>query len=60
MYMDFARELLEARRYGKYVRIPTALLPPLWLAFVPVPSNSGKIHSDVSGGRLGILGALGI
>lgn len=47
MFMDFAKELLEGRGYGDYSRIPTATLPPLWLAFVKDPSNSGKIHSDV-------------
>mmetsp|Transcript_105739 Transcript_105739/g.341064 ORF Transcript_105739/g.341064 Transcript_105739/m.341064 type:complete len:627 (-) Transcript_105739:39-1919(-) len=47
MYMDFAEELLETRGYGDYQRLPCKNLPPLWLAYLPDPSNSGKIHSDV-------------
>lgn len=37
MFMDFDRKLLEARGHGDYSRIPTAVLPPLWLAYVQVP-----------------------
>mmetsp|Transcript_1685 Transcript_1685/g.5771 ORF Transcript_1685/g.5771 Transcript_1685/m.5771 type:complete len:215 (+) Transcript_1685:474-1118(+) len=47
MYMDFAEELVEPRGYGRYERLPAENLPPLWLAYLPDPSNSGKIHSDV-------------
>jgi glucuronokinase len=48
MYMDFARHLLETRGYGQYERLATALLPPLFVAYVADPGGeSGKIHSDV-------------
>merc|ERR1719433_2562100 len=47
MYMDFAQELIESRSYSDYQRLPAKNLPPLWLAYLPDPSNSGKIHSDV-------------
>lgn len=45
--MDFEQSLIESRGYGEYRRIPTSNLPPLWLAYLSDPSNSGKIHSDV-------------
>jgi glucuronokinase len=47
MYMDFDRQLMESRGYGRYERLDTALLPPMYLAYVIDPSDSGKIHSDV-------------
>ncbi|MHB9132161.1 MAG: mevalonate kinase family protein [Armatimonadota bacterium] len=47
MYMDFDRALMESRGYGNYERIDRALLPPMYLAYVLDPSDSGKIHSDV-------------
>ena len=47
MYMDFAQALLEERGYGEYVRLPIEHLPPLWLAYLSDPSNSGKMHNDV-------------
>mmetsp|Transcript_30139 Transcript_30139/g.84930 ORF Transcript_30139/g.84930 Transcript_30139/m.84930 type:complete len:639 (-) Transcript_30139:115-2031(-) len=47
MYMDFAEEYVKNRGYGEYTRLPVENLPPLWLAYLPDPSNSGKIHSDV-------------
>ncbi len=47
MYMDFDRKLMEERGYGNYQRIDAALLPPLFLAYVEDPSDSGVIHSDV-------------
>merc|ERR1711920_758178 len=47
MYMDFAQSFVETRGYGEYSRLPCSALPPLWLAYVCNPSNSGKIHSDV-------------
>lgn len=33
MYMDFQRELLESRGYGKYERIDSERLPPLYIAY---------------------------
>ncbi|MHB0938057.1 MAG: mevalonate kinase family protein [Armatimonadota bacterium] len=47
MYMDFDRELMTGRGYGHYERIDRSLLPPLYLAYVLDPSDSGVIHSDV-------------
>jgi len=47
MYMDFNRQLMEERGYGSYERIDATLLPPLFLAYVEDPSDSGVIHSDV-------------
>lgn len=47
MYMDFNRELMTGRGYGAYERIDRTLLPPLFLAYVLDPSDSGVIHSDV-------------
>ena len=47
MYMDFDRALMETRGYGRYERIDPELMPPLFLAYVLDPSDSGKIHSDV-------------
>ncbi|XP_043195187.1 glucuronokinase 1-like [Amphibalanus amphitrite] len=49
VYMDFSRELMESRGYGEY-RYLTAggPLPPLFLAYLADPSDSGKMHSDIS------------
>lgn len=47
VFMDFARELMEARGYGEYVPMDPRLLPRLFLAWADNPSDSGKIHSDV-------------
>lgn len=47
LYMDFDQQLMEERGYGRYERIDLDLLPPLFLAYVLDPSDSGVIHSDV-------------
>ena len=47
MYMDFSKDVMEGQGHGNYDRLPTENLPPLWLAYLSDPSNSGKIHSDV-------------
>eukprot|EP00667_Euglena_gracilis_P006180 EG_transcript_6230 len=47
LYMDFDRQLLDSRKYGNYERLDLKYAPPLWLAFCPDPSDSGRIHSDV-------------
>jgi len=47
MYMDFDKALMTGRGYGQYERLDRALLPPLFLAYVLEPSDSGVIHSDV-------------
>ena len=47
VYMDFDRALLESRGYGEYESLTPSSLPPLFLAYVMQPSDSGKFHSDV-------------
>lgn len=47
VYMDFDRRLLDERGYGVYEPLDAATLPPLFLAFVSTPKESGKVHSDV-------------
>lgn len=36
MFMDFNQELLQTQGHGDYTRIPTNVLPPLWLGYVRV------------------------
>lgn len=52
MYMDFRTDLLEERGYGEYERLPTSLLPPLWLAFVMVMAVP-KTHAQSEDGTRG-------
>ena len=40
--MDFNKELMKSRGYGEYEQLDTANVPPLWLAYVGDPSDSGK------------------
>ncbi|HQE61859.1 MAG TPA: hypothetical protein PLV10_06280 [Candidatus Latescibacteria bacterium] len=47
VYMDFDRELLLHRGYGRYVQLDPRSVPPLFLAYVNRPKDSGKAHSDV-------------
>ena len=47
VFMDFERAHLQATGRGKYERLPIELAPPLWLAYLADPSDSGKIHNDV-------------
>jgi glucuronokinase len=47
VYMDFDKEQMERQGHGTYTRVDPALLPPLFLAYVLNPSDSGAIHSDV-------------
>eukprot|EP00054_Salpingoeca_dolichothecata_P033379 m.267373 g.267373 ORF g.267373 m.267373 type:complete len:607 (+) comp33111_c0_seq1:72-1892(+) len=47
VYMDFDPEIMKKQGYGIYERIPIEKAPPLWIAYLPRPSDSGKIHSDV-------------
>ncbi len=47
MYMDFDRQYLTERGYGEYIRMPQSTIPPLFVAYVLDPSESGFIHSDV-------------
>ena len=49
VYMDFSRELMESRGYGQYEYLtPGGALPPLFLAYLANPSDSGKMHSDIN------------
>ena len=48
VYMDFARELMEARGYGEYERLDPELLPPIYLAYRTSLSEGTEIfHSNV-------------
>lgn len=46
--MDFDREYLAEHGHGRYRRMPIALLPPLYLAWIPhATTTSGKAHNVV-------------
>ncbi|KAI9021437.1 ribosomal protein S5 domain 2-type protein, partial [Phycomyces nitens] len=45
--MDFEKEHMETHGYGKYTILDHSTLPPLWLAYVANPEDSGKVHSTV-------------
>lgn len=47
VYMDFSEELMTRQGHGNYIPMDINDLPPLWLAYVSDPSDSGKIHSTV-------------
>jgi len=47
VYMDFSEELTKKQGHGNYHKLDISLLPPLYLAYAPIPSDSGKIHSTV-------------
>ena len=47
VFMDFSKDLMEKQGYGNYESLSSASLPPLWLAYIADPSDSGKIHSNV-------------
>ena len=47
VYMDFSKDLMEGQGYGNYEALPLNSFPPLWLAYITDPSDSGKIHSTV-------------
>lgn len=47
VYMDFDPQHMERQGYGIYEEMPLSLLPPLYLAWTSVPSESGKMHNDV-------------
>lgn len=46
VYMDF-NETQMKKGHGLYEKLPVSCLPPLWLAYLSDPSDSGKIHSTV-------------
>ena len=47
VYMDFNAEYMAAHGHGRYERLPISALPPLYLAYTSVPSESGKMHNLV-------------
>lgn len=47
VFMDFSQQLMETQRHGCYQHMSPEGLPPLWLAYLADPSDSGKIHSNV-------------
>lgn len=48
VYMDFSKDLLERDGHGYYEPMDLSVLPPLYLAYLDEPSDSGKIHSLVA------------
>lgn len=47
VYMDFSKNLMDEQGYGNYASMDMSDLPPLWLAYLSDPSDSGRIHSNV-------------
>jgi glucuronokinase len=48
VYMDFARELMEARGYGEYERLDPALLPDIYVAYRTSLSEGTEVfHNNV-------------
>ena len=48
VFMDFDKALVEAKGYGRYERIDTALLPNLYIAYDPNRAEvSGKYHKKL-------------
>lgn len=47
VYMDFARDTMEAQGFGDYERLDSRLLPRLFLAHLQAGSESGKVHSNL-------------
>ncbi|HUQ95090.1 MAG TPA: hypothetical protein VM120_25660 [Bryobacteraceae bacterium] len=48
VYMDFRRDLMEARGYGDYEQLDPALLPPMYLAYRTSLSEGTEIfHSNI-------------
>ncbi|OAD74978.1 hypothetical protein PHYBLDRAFT_111376 [Phycomyces blakesleeanus NRRL 1555(-)] len=45
--MDFEKDHMQTHGYGKYTILDHSTLPPLWLAYVASPEDSGKVHSTV-------------
>ncbi|KAJ8034154.1 Glucuronokinase 1 [Holothuria leucospilota] len=48
VHMDFSENVLKQYGHGCYSELDMSLLPPLWLAYIRNPSDSGKIHSTVT------------
>ncbi|KAI9199670.1 uncharacterized protein BJ171DRAFT_517448 [Polychytrium aggregatum] len=48
VYMDFDRQLMDTRKYGRYEEIPLQYIPrDLWIAYVAQPKDSGKVHNNI-------------
>jgi glucuronokinase len=48
LYMDFDRDLLRDRGYGRYERLDSDLLPPLYLAYKPALGKvSGRVLNEI-------------
>ncbi len=48
VYMDFSRDLMQARGYGEYEVLDPGLLPPLYLAYrTTLSEGSEVVHNDL-------------
>lgn len=47
VFMDFEKSFMDQHGYGQYTVLDEHLLPPLYLAYVAHPEDSGKVHSSV-------------
>jgi glucuronokinase len=48
LYMDFDKDLLQDRGYGRYERLDAALLPPMYLAYKPALGKvSGRVLNEI-------------
>jgi len=48
IYMDFDPEHMQAHGHGRYQRLETSKLPPLYVAYVPHSTEcSGKLHNSM-------------
>jgi len=47
IYMDFSPILMAAQGHGYYQPMELTLLPPLYIAFTPRPSDSSRIHAPI-------------
>ncbi len=62
VFMDFSEAVMLAQGHGTYTRLGSAALPPLFLAYTAIGSESGKVHNDVryryESGDPEVLGAM--
>ena len=47
VYMDFAPDYMAAHGHGRYEEMDVEDLPPMYVAWTSVPSESGKMHNIV-------------
>jgi len=48
LYMDFDKDLLRDRGYGRYDRLDAALLPPMYIAYKPALGKvSGRVLNEI-------------